>query len=115
MSKKILYFVRGGVATPEQKTEAKALEAMFRNAHITGSDFIEKCDAVAGDVPEQYQHLPHVGERAESAAEKTLPTMSNKELDAKAESLGIRFPAEVNAKAEKVAFIEAHLAKQDGA
>ena len=51
---KILYFVRGGVPTAEQKAEAAGMGAFIRNANVTASDFVEHCDAVAGDVPEAY-------------------------------------------------------------
>lgn len=59
--KKILYFVRGGIASPDQKKEAVELGAFIRNANVGANDFVEKCDAVAGDVPEQYGHYPRVG------------------------------------------------------
>jgi len=108
--KKILYFVHGGLASSEQKEEALALGAVFRNASITSNDFIERCDAVAGDVPERYQHFPRSGEILAEPTGKPLSDMTNKELDAKAEALDIKFPSRVNAKAGKVAFITEYLA-----
>lgn len=116
---KILYFVRGGVASPDQKKEAAELGALIRNASIGANDFIEKCDAVAGDVPERYKHYPLVGSEGQPAAsgqpapiaDKPLAEMSNRELEGEAEKLGIKFPAAVNTKAERVAYIEALLAE----
>lgn len=52
-----------------------------------------------------------LAEKAEgSAADKPLAEMSNKELEAEAERLGFKFPAAVNTKPERVAYIEAHFA-----
>lgn len=64
---KILYFVRGN-PTADQSEKAKDMGAFVRNADACHSgDFVEKCDAVAGDVPEQYAELP----RAENTAGTT--------------------------------------------
>lgn len=119
---KILYFVRGGVASPDQKKEVAELGALIRNANIGVNDFVEKCDAVAGDVPERYKHYPFVGSEEQSAASgqpativgKPLAEMSNKELETEAERLGVQFPAAVNTKVERVAYIEAFLAENAG-
>lgn len=55
---KILFFVPGTV-TPEQKAEARELGLTIRDARAyRKGDYIEPCDAVAGDVPEEYAHLP---------------------------------------------------------
>jgi hypothetical protein len=58
MKEKILYFVKGGAPTPEQKTEAAKIGAVFRSTVVTEGDFIESCDAVYGDVPRAYRKYP---------------------------------------------------------
>lgn len=70
--KKILYFVRGGIASPDQKKEAAELGAFIRSASVGANDFVERCDAVAGDVPERYKHFPFVG-AMEQEAEAPMP------------------------------------------
>jgi hypothetical protein len=54
MKKKILYFVKDGLPTPEQKEEAAKIGAVIRNASVAKNDFLETCDAVYGAVPAVY-------------------------------------------------------------
>jgi len=63
--KKILYFVHGGMPTEKQKAEIAKLGAFIRNASAFGAnDFVEKCDAVAGDAPDAYKaRYPVVGDK----------------------------------------------------
>lgn len=114
---KVLYFVRGGIPTPAQAKEIKALNAIVRNAKVHPSDFIEHCDAVAGDVPEPYRKYPtypiEKGKETPAAAssvakqelqpeaqveqpqpeeKKPLEQMNKQELIATAHNLGISFP-----------------------
>ena len=59
MTKKVIYFINGPVPTVEQRNEAATLGAVFRNALAIGqTDYVEKCDAVAGCVPAAYRNIP---------------------------------------------------------
>lgn len=51
-------------------------------------------------------------QEASTEGVKPLVEMSNNELLAEADRLGIRFPTAVNTKAERVAYIEEHAGKQ---
>lgn len=106
---KILYFVKGGVPSAEQKAEADSMKALIRHANITSGDFIERCDAVVGDVPEAYAKFPRAGqgEGIQAGSGKPLAKMNHEELDAEAARLEITFPDGVKTKEEKVAFIQA--------
>lgn len=57
---KILYFLSGSMATPEEQAEADLLGTkMFRNSSLVqDSDKPEECDAVAGKVPPSYSKFP---------------------------------------------------------
>jgi hypothetical protein len=56
MNKIVLYFTSGVVPTEQETAEAQSLGAMLRNGSAVGdNDYVEKCDAVAGDVPEAYR------------------------------------------------------------
>ena len=65
MKKKILYFVHGGLPDKRQEAEIAKLGALVRNASAYSStDFIEQCDAVAGDAPDAYRaQFPMAGEK----------------------------------------------------
>lgn len=57
----ILYFINSGVPTEQQRAEAESfpVKPAWRNTqYIEPEDAVEECGAVAGDVPEQYAHLP---------------------------------------------------------
>lgn len=59
IGKKILYFINGTYPTAKEQSEALALGTkMFRNAQYGQNESPEKCDAVAGAVPEAYQGFP---------------------------------------------------------
>lgn len=61
MSKVILFFTAGPVPTDAERAAAEKLgTARFRNARLAVGDAIEKCDAVAGLVPESYKGLKGV-------------------------------------------------------
>lgn len=69
----VLYFYRGRMA-PDEVAEAKRLGARTRDAlAVTDRDFIERCDWVAGAVPEKYQHIPRITSASATPAE-TLRT-----------------------------------------
>lgn len=70
---KILFFVPGPV-TPEQKAEAQQAGVTLRDPGAWhDGDFVEPCDAVAGDVPAGYAHLPRWDEpRGTKKAKDTL-------------------------------------------
>lgn len=57
MSKKvILFFIAGMVPTDAEREAAEKLgTSRFRNARLAANDSIEKCDEVAGLVPEAYK------------------------------------------------------------
>lgn len=57
MSQKvILFFIAGMVPTEAERAAAGKLgTSRFRNAQLAVNDSIEKCDAVAGLVPEAYR------------------------------------------------------------
>ena len=57
---KTIWFIKG-VATPEQKKLAKEKGFVIRNASaVVSGDFLEQCDAVCGDIPEQYNEVKQV-------------------------------------------------------
>lgn len=58
---KILYFIDGNCASPDEISEASEIPAtvLFRNARvISPGASLEKADGVAGSVPEPYQGYP---------------------------------------------------------
>lgn len=59
MSKKvILFFIAGMVPTDAEREAAEKLgTARFRNARLAKNDTVEKCDEVAGLVPEIYKNV----------------------------------------------------------
>lgn len=62
MSKKvILFFIAGMVPTDAEREAAEKLgTARFRNAQLAKNDTVEKCDEVAGLVPESYKNVKGV-------------------------------------------------------
>lgn len=78
MSKKvILFFIAGMVPTDAEREAAEKLgTARFRNAHLAKNDSVEKCDEVAGLVPERYKTLEGVkvlGMKAEEPKKEAAP------------------------------------------
>ena len=78
MSKKvILFFIAGMVPTDAEREAAEKLgTARFRNAHLAKNDTVEKCDEVAGLVPERYKALKGVkvlDAKAEEPKKETAP------------------------------------------
>jgi len=58
MSKVILFFIAGAIPTDAERAAAEKVgTARFRNAKLATNDPIEKCDAVAGLVPESYKDV----------------------------------------------------------
>jgi hypothetical protein len=56
MSKVTLFFIAGTIPTAAERAAAEKVGATrFRNAKLAINDPIEKCDAVAGLVPESYK------------------------------------------------------------
>lgn len=62
MSKKvILFFTAGMVPTEAERKAAEKLgTTRFRNAQLAKNDTVEKCDEVAGLVPEIYKNVKGV-------------------------------------------------------
>ena len=93
--KRILYFINGPVPTEEERLEAESMGAIFRNARASSGDYVETCDAVAGNVPDMYKGFPAaiaplaavVGEGGSS-----LDAMDYDALLAYAASKGITIP-----------------------
>jgi len=78
MSKKItLFFIAGMIPTDAERAAAEKLgTARFRNANLAKNDTIEKCDEVAGLVPESYKNLKGVkvlDVKAEEPKKETAP------------------------------------------
>lgn len=80
MSKKvILFFIAGMVPTEAELKAAESIGATrFRNAKLAGdpADSVEKCDEVAGLVPERYRALKGVkvlDVKAEEPKKETAP------------------------------------------
>lgn len=105
MSKqKILFFVPGPV-TPEQKAEASELGLTIRDARAyRQGDYIEPCDAVAGDVPAGYAHFPE-WDGPEAAIVSTGDVLTVPEIKAKLAELGVEIPAGAK-KADLVALLD---------
>lgn len=65
--KKILYWLKDGVASEAQEEEGRSVGAQFRNAYYAEEggedDPIEKCDYVMGDIPESYSRIPVFGSK----------------------------------------------------
>lgn len=58
MSKVTLFFIAGAIPTAAERAAAEKVgTARFRNAKLATNDPIEKCDAVAGLVPESYKDV----------------------------------------------------------
>lgn len=75
---KIIWFIKG-VATPEQKQLAKEKGFIIRNASaVVDGDFLEQCDAVCGDVPEQYKEVKKVDAPAKQKPEDAKKTEKTK-------------------------------------
>ena len=59
MIKKIIWFIPK--PTVADKVIATENKMVIRDSNAGGeNDFIERCDAVCGDVPKRYEHLPKV-------------------------------------------------------
>lgn len=92
MSKKvILFFIAGMVPTDAERKAAEKLgTARFRNAHLAKNDAVEKCDEVAGLVPESYKGIKGIkvldvkeeepkGEKAPAQPKPAAPAPATKE------------------------------------
>ena len=91
---KMIWFIKG-VATPEQKQLAKENGFVIRNASaVVDGDFLEQCDAVCGDIPEQYKEVEQVDCPKQSIAKPEGPT--KKQIQAKLTELGVEFDASLN-------------------
>ncbi|MFA7063574.1 MAG: hypothetical protein WC132_05495 [Methanomethylophilus sp.] len=78
MSKKvILFFIAGMVPTDAEREAAEKLgTARFRNAQLAKNDTVEKCDEVAGLVPEIYKNVKGIkvlDVKAEEPVKETAP------------------------------------------
>jgi len=78
MSKKVtLFFTAGTTPTDAEREAAEKLgTTRFRNANLAKNDTIEKCDEVAGLVPESYKNLKGVkvlDVKAEEPKKETAP------------------------------------------
>ncbi|MDP0299333.1 hypothetical protein Q7Z20_10780, partial [Glaesserella parasuis] len=88
---KILYFTHD--FSPENVKFAKEKGLILRNlAAYHATDFIEQCDAVFGDVPERYQHLPKHTLPEPSSQEKPLDKMTVPELTTALKALNVEIP-----------------------
>lgn len=87
--KKILFFTTD--FSESNIAFAKANGLVMRNlAAYQPTDFIEMCDAVCGEVPERYQHLPKY--ELKNSTSKSSEKMNVEELKAKLAELGIDIP-----------------------
>lgn len=78
MSKKVtLFFTAGMVPTEAERKAAEKLgTTRFRNAQLAKNDTVEKCDEVAGLVPEIYKNMKGVkvlDVKAEDLEKETAP------------------------------------------
>ena len=114
MARKILYFINGPVPTDEERKEAEALDAVFRNANAAGdNDFLENCDGVAGAVPDAYKEkFSHLGGAA-NANPVDIDGMTTKQLQEYAQQQDIALPPGLKAKGDIAAHIKAALAERD--
>lgn len=126
---KVIYFIRG-LPAEHQKKEAAAMQAVIRNPDKVGrpGDFLEKCDAVYGDViPAKYQDKPRAeppktGQGAtasEADAENPVgldgpnfEAMSADEMAAFADQNGITFPKSASTDQKKAAYLMKWQAKR---
>lgn len=68
---KTIWFIKGAITT-EHKELAKEKGFIIRNASaVVDGDFLEQCDAVCGDVPEQYKEVKKVDAPAKQKPEDT--------------------------------------------
>jgi len=80
-TKKILYFISGPAPSGGQIKQAMELGASFRNATLVGeNECIEKCDAVCGEVPKQYQGFPIIDLQTEPEPENLTEAEELKKL-----------------------------------
>ena len=88
---KILYFTHD--FSPENVKFAKENGLIMRNlGSYHATDFIEQCDAVCGDAPERYQHLPKHTLPESSSQEKPLDKMTAPELTNALKALSVEIP-----------------------
>lgn len=69
---KVLFFIGAPVPTKEERAEALQIagQVCFRNAQKITDGAIEKCDAVMGEVPAQYEDCPTLEAALEARAKK---------------------------------------------
>lgn len=87
MSKKvILFFIAGMVPTDAERAAAEKLgTARFRNAHLAKNDTVEKCDEVAGLVPEIYKNVKGIqvlDAKAEEPKKEVAPVAPSPQVQA---------------------------------
>lgn len=107
---RILYFINGAMPSDEAQEVAETYgpNVAFRNANfVPSSGALEKCDGVAGEVPETYRKLP--------SAEDALKAFENARKDArkKAAENKEKREAEAAAKAAAKAAAEAEAEGSD--
>lgn len=95
---RILFFIKGTLPSAEamEVAEKYGPNVAFRNANfVPSSGAIEKCDGVAGEVPETYKELPTAEEALKkfeedrkAAAETANKNKAKREAGAKAEADG---------------------------
>lgn len=128
---KVIYFIRG-LPTEHQKKEAAAMQAVIRNPDKVGrpGDFLEKCEAVYGDViPAKYQGKPRADPpkaaqmpstaAGQAVSEKPIgldslgfEAMSADELAVFAEQNGITFPKSASTDQKKAVYLMKWQAKR---
>ena len=81
ITKKILYFISGPAPSGQQIKQAMELGASFRNAALIGeNESLEKCDAVCGEVPKEYQGFPIIDLKTDPEPEKLTEAEELKKL-----------------------------------
>ncbi len=113
---RILFFIKGVMPSAEamEVSEKFGPNVAFRNANfVPSSGSIEKCDGVAGEIPELYKECPTAeealkkfeAERKEAAEKASKRAKAKEEADAKAK-------AEAEAKAKEQAEADAKKAAE---
>lgn len=99
MKKRILYFTRNFSAQNIDFAKEKGLIIRNLGAYHS-SDALENADAVCGDVPERYQHLPLFDLGQSSDIKDNLTKLKADEIKAKLTALQVNF--EPNAKKDEL-------------
>ncbi len=113
---RILYFIKGVMPSAEAQEVAEALgpNVAFRNANfVPTSGAPEKCDGVAGDVPELYKKFPTAEEALKKFEEqRKAANEKNAKRDAERKEQAEAAKAEAAKKAEEQAKADAEKAKE---